>query len=77
MKVDGRIHPFEHWEKTKDLVDQLVDILVNYRQSGHPGGSRSVLTGITISLPPTWCGYTPTPRTGSLRWRRGPRAMTC
>ena len=32
---------FAHWEKTKDLVDQLIDLLVNYRQSGHPGGSRS------------------------------------
>ena len=32
---------FADWEKTKDLVDQLIDLLVNYRQSGHPGGSRS------------------------------------
>ena len=32
---------FGHWEKTKDLVDQLVDLILNYRQSGHPGGSRS------------------------------------
>ena len=32
---------FHHWEKTKDLVDQLLDITLNYRQSGHPGGSRS------------------------------------
>lgn len=30
-----------HWEKTKDLIDQLIDIILNYRQSGHPGGSRS------------------------------------
>ncbi len=30
-----------HWEKTKDLVDQLIDVVLNYRQSGHPGGSRS------------------------------------
>ena len=30
-----------HWEKTKDLIDQLLDIILNYRQSGHPGGSRS------------------------------------
>ena len=34
-------HPFAHWEKTKDLIDQLIDIILNYRQSGHPGGSRS------------------------------------
>lgn len=29
------------WEKTQDLVDQFIDISLNYRQSGHPGGSRS------------------------------------
>jgi len=28
---------FQHWEKTKDLVDNLVDVVLNYRQSGHPG----------------------------------------
>ena len=32
---------FDHWEKTKDLIDQVIDIILNYRQSGHPGGSRS------------------------------------
>ncbi len=32
---------FSHWEKTKDIIDQLIDIILNYRQSGHPGGSRS------------------------------------
>ena len=32
---------FPCWEKTKDLVDQYIDIILNYRQSGHPGGSRS------------------------------------
>ncbi|WP_319757130.1 thiamine pyrophosphate-dependent enzyme [uncultured Sphaerochaeta sp.] len=30
-----------YWEKTADLVDQFIDIPLNYRQSGHPGGSRS------------------------------------
>lgn len=28
-------------EKLGDAVDQLIDIILNYRQSGHPGGSRS------------------------------------
>lgn len=28
-------------EVVKDLVDQLIDLMLNYRQSGHPGGSRS------------------------------------
>jgi transketolase len=32
---------FDHWEKTKDLIDNLIDLILNYRQSGHPGGSRS------------------------------------
>jgi hypothetical protein len=32
---------FPYWEKTKDLIDQLQDLTLNYRQSGHPGGSRS------------------------------------
>ncbi len=32
---------FEKWEIIKDLVDQLIDLMLNYRQSGHPGGSRS------------------------------------
>jgi transketolase len=36
------LHPqFKHWEKCKDLIDQLIDLILNYRQSGHPGGSRS------------------------------------
>ncbi len=28
-------------EKIKDVTDQLIDITLNFRQSGHPGGSRS------------------------------------
>jgi transketolase len=32
---------FEHWEVVKDLVDEMIDLMLNYRQSGHPGGSRS------------------------------------
>jgi len=30
-----------HLDKTADLVDQLIDLTLNHRQSGHPGGSRS------------------------------------
>jgi hypothetical protein len=41
---------FGHWEKTKDLVDQLLDITLNYRQSGHPGGSRSKVHGLIATL---------------------------
>ena len=32
---------FKYWEITKDLIDQCIDIMLNLRQSGHPGGSRS------------------------------------
>ena len=32
---------FAQWEITKDLVDEMIDLSLNYRQSGHPGGSRS------------------------------------
>jgi transketolase N-terminal domain/subunit len=32
---------FADWEVVKDLVDEMIDLTLNYRQSGHPGGSRS------------------------------------
>jgi transketolase len=32
---------FERWEMVKDMVDECIDLALNYRQSGHPGGSRS------------------------------------
>jgi len=32
---------FERWEVLKDLIDESIDLALNYRQSGHPGGSRS------------------------------------
>jgi transketolase len=48
---------FPYWEKTKDLVDQYIDIILNYRQSGHPGGSRSKVHGmLTVLL------------SGAMRW---------
>ncbi|MBL8695718.1 MAG: transketolase [Planctomycetes bacterium] len=30
-----------HFEAVRDLVDSCIDITLNHRQSGHPGGSRS------------------------------------
>jgi len=48
---------FHYWEKTKDLVDQLIDIILNYRQSGHPGGSRSknhILLSLMLSGVMRW-----------------------
>ena len=32
---------FGHWEIIKDVIDESIDLMLNYRQSGHPGGSRS------------------------------------
>lgn len=32
---------FDRWEILKDVIDQQIDLMLNYRQSGHPGGSRS------------------------------------
>jgi transketolase len=48
---------FRHWEKTKDCIDQFIDIILNYRQSGHPGGSRSkVYAMVSLML------------SGAMRW---------
>ena len=41
---------FDQWEKTKDLIDQLIDLILNYRQSGHPGGSRSKVYALVVTL---------------------------
>ena len=41
---------FDHWEKTKDLIDNLLDLMLNYRQSGHPGGSRSKVYPLVATL---------------------------
>jgi transketolase N-terminal domain/subunit len=32
---------FAQWQKVGDLIDQSIDLMLNLRQSGHPGGSRS------------------------------------
>jgi transketolase len=56
MKVDPKakfqelaVH-FARWQKTADLIDQLIDIILNYRQSGHPGGSRSKVQALLATL---------------------------
>ena len=48
---------YEHWEITKDLIDQCIDITLNLSQSGHPGGSRSKVHGMLITL-----------LSGAMRW---------
>ncbi len=63
MKTESTTAPralpphYRQWDKTKDLIDQCIDIVVNYRQSGHPGGSRSkVYPFLTLLL------------SGAMRW---------
>ena len=41
---------YSYWEITKDLIDQCIDIMLNLRQSGHPGGSRSKVHGMVTTL---------------------------
>jgi len=58
MKPINELRPvFSHWEKTKDLIDQCIDIMLNLRQSGHPGGSRSKVHGMVV-----------TALSGAMRW---------
>ncbi len=48
---------FHYWEITKDLIDQCIDIMLNLRQSGHPGGSRSKVHAMVATL-----------LSGAMRW---------
>ena len=48
---------FTYWEIAKDLIDQCIDIMLNLSQSGHPGGSRSKVHGMIITL-----------LSGAMRW---------
>ena len=32
---------FEHWDLVREVIDEAIDLSLNYRQSGHPGDSRS------------------------------------
>ncbi|HLZ08610.1 MAG TPA: transketolase, partial [Chloroflexota bacterium] len=52
--VDKRFRELEpdlpKWEKIKDIIDQFIDIELNYRQSGHPGGSRSKVHALVSLL---------------------------
>lgn len=48
---------FGYWQRTADMIDQMIDIMLNHRQSGHPGGSRSkVPMMVTLTL------------SGAMRW---------
>src|SRR5512137_597395 len=50
QQLEALAPQFAYWEKTKDLIDQLLDITLNYRQSGHPGGSRSKVHILVTTL---------------------------
>ena len=48
---------FAHYEVLKDLIDECIDLELNYRQSGHPGGSRSkvhMLVALLLSGAMRW-----------------------
>ena len=48
---------FDDWELIKDLIDESIDLALNYRQSGHPGGSRSkvhMLVSLLLSGAMRW-----------------------
>ncbi len=57
QRYDELTAHFVHWEKTKDLIDQMIDLILNYRQSGHPGGSRSKVHALLVLL-----------LSGAMRW---------
>lgn len=48
---------FVKWEMIKDLTDQMIDLMLNLRQSGHPGGSRSKVYALIATL-----------LSGAMRW---------
>jgi transketolase len=41
---------FAQWEVVKDLIDECIDLMLNYRQSGHPGGSRSKVHALVSTM---------------------------
>ena len=41
---------FARWEIVKDLIDECIDLMLNHRQSGHPGGSRSKVHTLVATL---------------------------
>ena len=64
---------FPHWEKTKDMIDQFIDLDLNLRQSAHPGGSRSkvhILVSTLLSGAMRWDIRHPEKRYGD-RFRLG------
>ncbi|MBD3237750.1 MAG: transketolase [Candidatus Eisenbacteria bacterium] len=48
---------FRHWRIVQEIADQLIDFMLNLRQSGHPGGSRSKVHLLVATL-----------LSGAMRW---------
>jgi transketolase len=48
---------FGRYEIVKDVIDECIDLALNYRQSGHPGGSRSKVHLLLATL-----------LSGAMRW---------
>jgi transketolase len=38
---DEAVPSFDRWDMLREIIDESIDLALNYRQSGHPGGSRS------------------------------------
>jgi transketolase len=53
-RVDPTAAQFAEWaprfELIGDVIDQLIDLMLNHRQSGHPGGSRSKVPVLVTTL---------------------------
>ncbi len=49
-RIDEQAAHFSDWEIIKDVIDQMIDLMLNYRQSGHPGGSRSKVHALVATL---------------------------
>jgi transketolase len=48
---------FPNWELLREVIDECIDLSLNYRQSGHPGGSRSkvhLLVALMLSGAMRW-----------------------
>jgi transketolase len=38
---DEAVPSFARWDAVREIIDEAIDLALNYRQSGHPGGSRT------------------------------------
>jgi transketolase len=55
--LDAAALDVAYYEVVKDVIDECIDLSLNYRQSGHPGGSRSkvhLLTALLLSGAMRW-----------------------